>query len=52
MEIEEQLARKTVELEDDTKIVAEQQKLLDELKVQIEAEQSQVDVLLEEATEA
>lgn len=52
MEITEQLARKTVELEEDTKIVAEQQKLLDELKAQIEGEQAQVDVLLEDATEA
>ena len=51
MEIEEQLTRKTVELEEDTKTVEEQQKLLDELKAQIEAEQADVDALQEDVTE-
>jgi len=51
METEERLARLTVTLKLDTEVVEEQDKLLAELKAQIEAEQADVDVLNEEVAE-
>ena len=51
IELKEKLHRKTTQLENDTKIVEEQDKLLAELKKEIEAEQADVDKLLENVEE-
>jgi chromosome segregation ATPase len=51
MEIEEKLKRLNVEFADDTKVVEEQDKLLLELRSQIEAELAEVNTLEESCVE-
>ena len=52
LELDEQFKRKGEELDIDTDVVDEQDKLLAELKRQVEAEQAAVDILEESVTEA
>ena len=52
LELDEQVKRKVEELDIDTDVVDDQDKLLAELKMQVEAEQAAVDILEESVTEA